>query len=137
MIDREKVIRAVKTCFDSWIDKHRNMGLDLHEVERMKRDALELLREQEPIVGWISVKDRMPEQHNSMFAPWFNSHKWANAMWYEESDRVIVAMRFPDGTRAVSTAKLYDGKWKTDVGRSLNPVVTHWQPFPELPKENE
>ena len=48
MIDREKVIRAVETCFDSWIDKHRDMGLDLHEVERMKRDALELLKEQKP-----------------------------------------------------------------------------------------
>lgn len=44
MPDREKVIRAVETCFDSWIDKHRDMGLDLHEVERMKRDALELLK---------------------------------------------------------------------------------------------
>ena len=48
MSDRQKIVRAVETCFDSWIDKHRNMGLDLHEVERMKRDALELLKEQEP-----------------------------------------------------------------------------------------
>lgn len=48
MADRKKVVRAVETCFDSWIDKHRNMGLDLHEVERMKRDALALLKEQEP-----------------------------------------------------------------------------------------
>ena len=46
MADRKKVVRAVETCFDSWIDKHRNMGLDLHEVERMKRDALALLKEQ-------------------------------------------------------------------------------------------
>lgn len=50
MIDREKVIRAVETCFDSWIDKHRNIGLDLHEVERLKNDALELLKEQEPML---------------------------------------------------------------------------------------
>lgn len=50
MPDREKVVRAVETCFDSWIDKHRNMGLDLHEVERLKREALELLKEQEPRV---------------------------------------------------------------------------------------
>ena len=49
MTDREKVVRAVETCFDSWIDKHRNMDLDLHEVKRMKRDALELLKEQEPV----------------------------------------------------------------------------------------
>lgn len=55
MTDREKVVRAVETCFDSWIDKHRNMGLDLHEVERMKRDALELLKEQEPVEPSVDV----------------------------------------------------------------------------------
>lgn len=56
MPDREKVVRAVETCFDSWIDKHRNMGLDLQAVEQMKRDALELLKEQEPVKpmdGWL------------------------------------------------------------------------------------
>ena len=50
MSDREKVVRAVETCFDSWIDGHRNMGLDLQAVEQMKHDALELLKEQEAIV---------------------------------------------------------------------------------------
>ena len=49
MIDREKVIRAVETCFDSWIDKHRDMGYDLQVVKQMKHDALELLKEQEPV----------------------------------------------------------------------------------------
>lgn len=49
MPDREKVIRAVATCFDSWIDKHRNMGLGLQTVEQMKRDALEMLKGQEPV----------------------------------------------------------------------------------------
>ena len=48
MTDREKVIRAVETCFDSWIDKRRSMCLDLHKVERLKREALELLKGQEP-----------------------------------------------------------------------------------------
>lgn len=50
MTDREKVVRAVETCFDSWIDKHRYKGLDLHEVERMKHDALELLKSQPDVV---------------------------------------------------------------------------------------
>ena len=49
MTDRKKVVRAVETCFDSWIDRHRNMGLDVNEVERMKLDALDLLKEQEPV----------------------------------------------------------------------------------------
>lgn len=45
MSDREKIVRAVETCFDSWIDKHRNMGLDLDIVTQLKQDALELLKE--------------------------------------------------------------------------------------------
>ena len=49
MIGRDKIVRAVETCFDSWIDKHQDMGLDLHKVEQLKRDALELLKEQEPV----------------------------------------------------------------------------------------
>lgn len=49
MIDREKIIRAVETCFDSWIDRHRDKELDWHEVERMKHDALELLQEQDAV----------------------------------------------------------------------------------------
>ena len=55
MTDREKVVRAVETCFDSWIDKHRNMGLDLQAVEQMKRDALELLKEQKS--EWLEDSD--------------------------------------------------------------------------------
>jgi len=49
MPDREKVIRAVETCFDSWIERHRDKDLDLHAVERLKREALELLKEQDPV----------------------------------------------------------------------------------------
>lgn len=49
MTDRERVIRAVETCFDSWIERHMDKGLDLHEVEQMKRDAIALLKEQEPV----------------------------------------------------------------------------------------
>ena len=55
MPDREKVIRAVETCFDSWIDRHQDKGLDLHEVERLKSEALELLKEQEPVEAHYSA----------------------------------------------------------------------------------
>ena len=56
MTDREKVIRAVETCFDSWIDKHRYKGLNLHEVERVKHDALELLKAQPDVVRCKNCK---------------------------------------------------------------------------------
>ena len=85
--------------------------------------------------GWISVKDGLPEQHKSIFAPWYGRKEWSTAMWLEESDRVIVVVKFPDGTRRTTSGRLHDGKWRTDVSRTLNPIVTHWMPFPELPVE--
>ena len=69
MPDREKVIRAVETCFDSWIDKHRDMGLDVHGVERLKREALELLKEQEPKVLTREELKQFDER-----PCWFESH---------------------------------------------------------------
>lgn len=74
MADREKIIRAVATCFDSWIDKHRNMGLDLQTVEQMKRDALELLNEQKQIIRCKDCKHwdktTREEGNDCILGPW-------------------------------------------------------------------
>lgn len=51
MIDREKVIRAVDSCFDYWLDKHRCLRpLELEDVRQLKADAIALLKEQPEIV---------------------------------------------------------------------------------------
>ena len=57
MTDREKVIRAVDTCFDDWLERHRWLHpSDLENVRQVKADALALLKEQEPKL--ITAKDR-------------------------------------------------------------------------------
>ena len=84
---------------------------------------------------WISVESELPAETHSIFWPWKDTAKWNNAMWAEQSDKVIVAIRFKDGTRIVRTGETHDGKWHTDISKTLEPVVTHWMPFPELPKE--
>lgn len=86
---------------------------------------------------WISVKDRLPEEHPSIFASCYGTEKWAKGMWRNESDRVLVTILFPDGTRTVDKGKLQDGTWKTGVSPALPQVVTHWAMWPEPPKENE
>ena len=49
MADREKVIRAVDSCFDYWLDQHRCLNpLELEHVRQYKADALAMLKEQEP-----------------------------------------------------------------------------------------
>ena len=86
--------------------------------------------------SWISVEDRLPEMHESIFAKFYGSELWTQAMWREESDRMIVRIVFPDGTKSVGTGRLYDGKWRTDiVSRTLNPRITYWRPMPEPPEE--
>lgn len=50
MPDREKVIRAVDSCFDYWLDKNRYLHpLELEDVRQIKADALALLKEQESV----------------------------------------------------------------------------------------
>ena len=80
---------------------------------------------------WISVKNDLPKEHDSIFAnlPHLDKHMWA-----KESDNVIVYVRFPDGTGRSTEGRLQDGKWWTRISPTLKPVVTHWQPFHEPPK---
>lgn len=84
------------------------------------------------IDGWISVKDDMPKEHNSIFANYTHLSKH---MWAKESDNVIVYVRFPDGTGRSTEGRLQDGKWWTRISPTLEPTVTHWMPMPEPPKE--
>lgn len=89
----------------------------------------------ETLIGrsqWISVKDDLPKEHDSIFA---NHTHLSKHMWAKESDNVIVYVRFPDGTGRSTEGRLQDGKWWTRVSPMLEPVVTHWMPFPEPPKE--
>lgn len=95
------------------------------------------IEEQQTIGGWISVKDRLPEEHPSIFASCYGTEKWAKGMWRNESDRVLVTILFPDGTRTVDKGKLQDGTWKTGVSPVLPQVVTHWAMWPEPPKEED
>ena len=85
--------------------------------------------------GWISVKDRLPEEHESIFYKLLGTQKWSNSMWKQESDKVIVYVSFPDGTGVVTTGCLHNSDWMTTVSKALPQTVTHWMPRPEPPKE--
>ena len=96
--------------------------------------ARKLIEDAPTVSGWSSVEDGLPETYLSMFSRFHGTNKWSNAMWLMESDTVIVAVRFPDGTRTVTTGSLHDGKWGTKISPVLNPVVTHWMPMPPEPE---
>lgn len=83
------------------------------------------------IGGWISVKDRLPSEHDSLFA---NNPHLSKHMWAKESYDVIVYVVFPDGTGRATEGRLRDGKWHTKISPVLEPVITHWMPMPEPPE---
>ena len=84
---------------------------------------------------WVSVKDRLPEEHESMFYKLFGTSKWSNSMWKQESKKVLVYVSFPDGTGVVTTGSLQDSDWRTTVSKIHKQTVTHWMPMPEPPKQ--
>ena len=93
------------------------------------------VEEIEPAQKWISVEDRLPAETHSIFWPLYGRKNWSNAMWREESDKVLVTVTFKDGTRRVTTGETHDGEWHTTISKALNPIVTHWMPMPEPPKK--
>ena len=135
-LDRENVIRGLEQCLNENCAEcpyaHRVEEGDLNCFDVIIRDSLTMLREH---AGWISVKSSLPKEHPSIFAPFYGTDRWNSAMWRNESDRVLVTIRFPDGTRTVDKGKLQDGIWKTGVSPVLPQEVTHWAVWPEPPKE--
>lgn len=112
-----------------WGDR-KDWCLHGHEVEKLIHDA-------PTIGGWISVKDRPPEEHKSIFYKLLGTPKWSSSMWKQESDKVIVYVSFPDGTGVVTTGCLHDSDWTTTVSKALPQTVTHWMPLPEPPTKGE
>ena len=94
-------------------------------------DAIELLKER----NWVKCSDRMPEEHDSIFAKLKDTDKWHPSMFEKSSDDVRVVEVFGDGTRRVYHSHTIDGKWDIENFRTMKRTVTHWMPNPELPFE--
>lgn len=85
--------------------------------------------------GWISVTERMPDEHESLFARYKGTDKWFNGMFMTISDLVIICAEYENGERIVKTANTTEGIWK--VKDSFYPCrVTHWIPLPNPKKED-
>ena len=119
----------------------KNRILEIYPIDiggaAVQRAVIRIIDDAPTIGGWINVKDKLPEEHPSIFARFYGTEKWRSAMWRNESDCVLVTIRFSDGARKVDKGKLEDGVWKTGVSPMIPHEVTHWAVWPELPKEEE
>ena len=88
---------------------------------------------------WIPVSERLPVEHDSIFANLKGTKQWNPNMFQRSSDDVRVAVRFEDGTRMVTHDKTIDGKWCSEKDKAAYPkrTVTHWMENPKLPEEDK
>ena len=96
-------------------DKLINKGLKIALKDIKKQPAVDAATIIQS--GWISVKDKMPEDHVNVLLVWSNG-KVASIMF---------------GCHI--TIKNLGGDWHTACGVRPEEEITHWMPLPEPPKE--
>ena len=87
---------------------------------------------------WIPVTERLPEEHESVFAKFYGTDRWDNNLWRVRSEEVLVCIEYDDGLRSVTTSFTLDGKWRIERRRVLHDFkVIAWMPLPKPMKEEE
>ena len=88
--------------------------------------------------GWIPCSERLPEEHDSIFAIFKGTDKWNNSMFEKVSDEVSVTIVGKNGIKATTHAHTIEGKWSCDLLKcDKSYQIIAWQPLPEpyQPKE--
>ena len=93
-------------------------------------NTIEELSEKLKNGGWIPCRERLPEEHDSMFAKFKGTEKWDSAMFEKISDDVNVTVEFENEKRKTKTLHTVDGKWNGGQ-RGVKFKVIAWQPLPE------
>ena len=82
--------------------------------------------------GWIPVSERLPEEHQSIFAKFKGTDKWNDAMFEKISDEVNVTVVSEKGDATTTHAHTNDGKWSCDLLKVNKTYrVIAWQPLPQ------
>lgn len=93
-------------------------------------NTIEELSEKLKNGGWIPCSERLPEEHDSIFAKFKGAEEWDSAMFEKISDDVNVTVEFENGKRKTKTLHTIDGKW-SEGHRGVKFKVVAWQPLPE------
>lgn len=95
----------------------------------------ELVDKVDPL-EWIPVSEKLPDEHDSIFAKSYGTDKWDNMFWRTTSNRVIATIKYNDGTVIVKEAFTHDGEWTIEK-KNINCKVIAWMPLPSPYKEQD
>lgn len=95
------------------------------------RETLKAYEDEKERGGWIPCSERMPEEHDSMFARFKGTDKWRDSMFEKASNEVTVTITDAKGDKVTTHAHTTDGTWKCDILRACPTYrVIAWQPLP-------
>ena len=87
---------------------------------------------------WIPISEKLPDEHDSIFARLYGTDKWDDAFWRTKSKEVLVTIEYEGGIRSVTSSYTTDGKWELEKRVKLRKCkVVAWMPLPKQYKEKE
>lgn len=87
---------------------------------------------------WIPVSEKLPDEHDSIFAKFYGTDKWDDAFWRTSSKEVLVTIEYEGGIRGVTSSYTTDGKWEIEKRVKFRKCkVVAWMPLPKPYKEKE
>ena len=100
-------------------------------AEHVRFDDLRKFVDEFPKIGvWIPCSERLPDEHDSIFAQFKDTDQWSGAMFEKISDDVNVTVEFENGKRKTKTLHTIDGKW-SEGNRGVKFKVIAWKPLPD------
>lgn len=129
MSDGMKLVQNEDGTFSTYDDTY-DVVIHCKSKEEQEK-AIEHLKS----TNWIPVSERLPEEHDSIFAKFKGTDNWKRGMFEKTSKYVIATVAFDDGTVLVEQAHTTDGIWRTDK-KVLGGTVVAWMDYPEPYKED-
>lgn len=131
----QDAIEKWKKAYSTLREKHSALLKQNGELRDAAAQVTRLAAEAAVERDWISVEDRLPEEHESIFAKAYGTKHWADGMFRTISDEVLACVAFENGHETTMTLRTHDGAWAlSSIHRGH---VSHWMPLPEPPKTND
>lgn len=128
MIDEKRLIEELRKSNYHHASSSREKAL----LDR----TIRIVKEQPKVNEWIPVEERLPEEHDSVYAKLKlkGTDKWNKYMFEKRSDNVNVTIEFYDGIRDVIMMHTCDGEWNIIRNTFNHFKVIAWQPLPSAYK---
>lgn len=124
MINEKRLISTLKKTKE--VLEPDSLGLYKINIESL----IGIVEGMDKIGEWIPVTERLPEEHDSLFAKHKGTSRWCVGMFEKMSDTVMATVKLEDGTRKVMSTRTIDGKWSLE-NTPITKKVIAWMPLPE------